>query len=52
MPHGTRADIVLASLKNSDIWEKFHVRQLTINMRTMLGSNESKKNNKNLWIIY
>jgi PIF1-like helicase len=41
--HGTRKDIVSSSLKRSYIWKHVHIRRLTINMRTTLGSDETKE---------
>jgi len=44
IPHGTRTDIVASTLKRSYIWSNVDVRHLTINMRAILGSDESKEN--------
>ena len=43
IPHGTRMDIVASTLKRSYIWSHTDVRHLTINMRTSLGSDETKE---------
>jgi hypothetical protein len=43
IPHGTRMDIVASTLKRSYIWQHVDVQRLTINMRTSLGSNETKE---------